>query len=1647
MALSLVCIWAYASEYPSEVQALLDRESAGIQLTPAEKRIVSDYFNENPTISPWIDTQWGPDGYYIAKDELSGGQTYNWIDISATGTELWPGQDQDDTWSAAIDLPFTFPYYGTTRDSLKISANVLLSFENQTAPSYSLAIPSAAGQMKIDPWCYDMYHHGTDTVEASHYYYQAFGDSLFVVQFKQARYYNSTYRYDETYGKDLEVLLYSDGRVVFQYNTLRNILAGSPFTSGLEDSVGTAGLSCGNSFSNGYAVTFYRLSGVVLANGTVTPATGNASTNFAYSCLYRNTNNIAPTTAMVYIDNVPYTLTDPTGGAGPYTNGVTFTYNTTLTTGTHEYYYVYNTGGMDYRYPETGSMTGPTVYSALSGSYDIGGGFNDFPNLVSAVSALTGAGMSGPVTFNVYSGTYDGQVIIPNTISGLSSENPLVFQAAPGQTPVCINSTGTTLATGSVFRLTGADYVTIRGFEITSTYAVGVDLYYAGTSPNYDSTKYAVVENCYIHDFAPSYSGYGIYGYYTKYCTIRNNKIQGDYYGINISYGQYNDIYNNFVYNNDYYGVRLYAGGYNNFYHNTVYMNTNYGTTNYALYLYNATGTNIVDNIIINDGSGSTTKYAYYISGTLATYPVNSNYNCIYAPNSSLGYYTAARANLAAWQTATALDANSISLDPMFVNTTTLPFDLHIITNIASPVNNAGTPVAMVTTDFDGDMRDLTTPDIGADEFTPVLANYNVMVLPPTQSSSVFQGGVAWYYYYVKNVGGAIDTYNLSTIATWSTLLYDSAGMFPITSIGPVAPDDSAWVLVGHLVPSGIPVGSSDTGSLIAQSVNSVTVSDTAQFTTYVPFSGSYDIGGGNNDFATPVQAVNLLMTVGMGNPVTFNVYPGVYDGQILVNNTLSGLSAANPLIFQGVPGLAAPQIINTTGTTSTNGNGFSIVAADYVTIRGFEIYNCYYSGIDIYYSGTDSSCYLTIENNYIHDIGATASNYGMYVYRTKYSEIRNNIVQGDYYGIYAGYCMGLKLYNNMVYGQDYYGLRIYYGSDIEMYHNSVYMNSTYGTTNYAAYIYYVTNATFKNNIVYNEGSGSTTKYAIYIGGTLSTYPVVSDYNCFYAPNSSLGYYTAARATLADWQTATMLDANSISADPMYLSTVAPFNFHINTAVPSPVDNIGTPIGIVGFDIDGDARNMTAPDLGADEFTYNPPVQYGVSITPESYSTTGLPGAVVQYPFYIFNTGNVADTYALTLTNNTWNAEIKDAAGLVITTTPQIVPGDSFYANVFHYIPMGAPADSSDNITFTAASPTTSDFSVITTTVFIPSSYGVVVMPETQTGNGIPGDVVNYDYYVFNSGNVSDSYYLTSTNNTWPVSIYDLSTMAPISMTNALAPGDSQGVRIAHFVPTGVPGDSTDMGYLYVESSSDSTVFDNGEFTTTAGYWPPVQVDIVLDSTNIVIPAGGGMFGFNLTVTNHSTTEGYSIQIWKAVDLPNGTTINLFSIGLTIPPGMTIERHVNQMVPAGAPAGTYTYHICLAEWTTWTLWDDDSFTFVKEAGDAVSNGKYTSWAISGWFDDGLISQFVIPSEYNLRPCYPNPFNPETNIVFDMPESGEVFLAVYDIRGREVAVLADGFVSYGQHHVRFSGNNLPSGIYFAVFRTNDFSKTQKLLLVK
>lgn len=203
-----------------------------------------------------------------------------------------------------------------------------------------------------------------------------------------------------------------------------------------------------------------------------------------------------------------------------------------------------------------------------------------------------------------------------------------------------------------------------------------------------------------------------------------------------------------------------------------------------------------------------------------------------------------------------------------------------------------------------------------------------------------------------------------------------------------------------------------------------------------------------------------------------------------------------------------------------------------------------------------------------------------------------------DFYGFYIGYASAEegsenRVINNIVYninGAGYqYGIANYYTDNTHFYHNTVSLDDVAGTSTDYSRGFYITGdvagVRVFNNIATVTRGGTGAKHAIYIGAANSD--ITSNYNNFYANGAAgqsyVGYYGGNHATLQDWQTASLQDANSLNLDPVYADAA---NGNLSPVI-SPLDNTGTPVNVTG-DIRGVSRSATTPDMGAFEISIPP---------------------------------------------------------------------------------------------------------------------------------------------------------------------------------------------------------------------------------------------------------------------------------------------------------------------------------------------------------------------------------------------------------------------------------------------------------------------------
>lgn len=170
------------------------------------------------------------------------------------------------------------------------------------------------------------------------------------------------------------------------------------------------------------------------------------------------------------------------------------------------------------------------------------------------------------------------------------------------------------------------------------------------------------------------------------------------------------------------YGIAVISGAGYQINHNTVVLDSNQvvaGGLPAALIVtsgVNTTGAiNLRNNLLINNQTaGSTQRYAIYSTTPNSIFGSMDHNNYVSQTGPNLGFIGSNQTNLAALQTAFGSNTNSLSIAPVFVSST----NLRLKPDANEGLDDKGTPIASVTTDHDGQSRNATTPDIGADEFT-----------------------------------------------------------------------------------------------------------------------------------------------------------------------------------------------------------------------------------------------------------------------------------------------------------------------------------------------------------------------------------------------------------------------------------------------------------------------------------------------------------------------------------------------------------------------------------------------------------------------------------------------------------------------------------------------------------------------------------------------------------------------------------------------------------------------------------------------------------------------------------------------------------------------------------------------------------------
>ena len=246
----------------------------------------------------------------------------------------------------------------------------------------------------------------------------------------------------------------------------------------------------------------------------------------------------------------------------------------------------------------------------------------------------------------------------------------------------------------------------------------------------------------------------------------------------------------------------------------------------------------------------------------------------------------------------------------------------------------------------------------------------------------------------------------------------------------------------------------------------------------------------------------------------------------------------------------------------------------------------------------------------------------------------------------------------------------------------------------------------------------------------------------------------------------------------------------------------------------------------------------------------------------------------------------------------------------------------------------------------------------------------------------------------------------------------------------------------------DSTRSDIGALYYAQGNPGDVRIELTPYQTPIVVPVQGGAFDYNVSIFNNSMVAEF-FDAWVFLTLPSGIQYGpiIRRENLYLQHGASIVRDLTMRISAMAMSGDYWLCGFVGNYPDYVA-DADSFTFEKQAFTDEIGLTSPYWIMSGWGEDEIFAPPIgkIPCRMKIT-ANPNPFNPETVIDYILPENGQTAVKIFDITGREAAILSDGFCQAGAHQVVWNAGDFASGVYFVTVGNGGFTEVKKLILMK
>ncbi len=231
----------------------------------------------------------------------------------------------------------------------------------------------------------------------------------------------------------------------------------------------------------------------------------------------------------------------------------------------------------------------------------------------------------------------------------------------------------------------------------------------------------------------------------------------------------------------------------------------------------------------------------------------------------------------------------------------------------------------------------------------------------------------------------------------------------------------------------------------------------------------------------------------------------------------------------------------------------------------------------------------------------------------------------------------------------------------------------------------------------------------------------------------------------------------------------------------------------------------------------------------------------------------------------------------------------------------------------------------------------------------------------------------------------------------------------------------------------------------------PPGLALAAMATSPLTVAPGGSIGFAYTVTN-GAAQPASGDLFYIAEQGGATVASGVVTSGTLGPGASASGAFTQRVPAGAPAGAYTYTVSVGAFPSAAV--SEAFTIevaapARPTASPAGSGAWAAVAAAGWGAVGRPGAASAVAGLPSAPVtvHPNPLRERARVAFALDRPAEVRLAVYDGLGREVAVLVEGRLGAGRHAAAFEAGGLPSGTYLWRLEAGGRVETGRLTLLR